>query len=772
MNASVCPRRHSSLWLLLFVLLVVPACGAGETSALRKGVPINMAEAIIEPFWVPELSGLPKWRIDPGAGHGLRIRQNWSAVDFEWASKPAAGPALRMSRDFHVDCSAYDRLLVRLSPPKGCVTRVAVATDRGPRAFVSEPAAENRAEYVLDLQGARCIETITLELETGAEGGAAGWLTWIGLQNSERLAQYFDQWDYSGMQWDAYLKTPDATLRFEPRYGIFLTGEELADLRARHESAAGGAAAGGESEFTRRAAVAREYHPERGISEFVGSGGRTSAHSRVRDEFRPRLSGNPELAVAGLVLRDAEALRMAARYALSLAMSEHWDTGFMSVLPGSAWEDRAFRRSYTAEDIAVILDLAGEVFTDAGRTYLMRRLAEEGIGPINYVAWRHEYIFHCNQLAYFNTGRMYAYLVLERQWPRVKPYTDLALGDAIDNLENVIEPDGGSLEGPSYLNPTIRENYNAMKHYARARGRNLSELVPAIVRRTANYAAVVASTTSDDVIAVCDSGASFRNDTLRILTELVPNSYWTTLYNKQQAARGEPTLDAAPSLPAYIELPEIGYIASTRSLGDECVKVFIMGNKANAGHTHEDKGSFVLEFAGQTFAADLGICDYDDPIHAVYKQCQRHNMLVPVGMAERAAPLNPLPFDVRPTGKGDERAFRAQIDATPGWEGYYTKWVRTWDSPSPDVLTIRDEYELAKGDAVEFYWQTSLPVVRTDRVVTIRGDKGLATISVPPDCTVRIDRLPLAQGAEHTRIAIRKPAPSGTLETIVHLHSE
>ena len=462
---------------------------------------------------------------------------------------------------------------------------------------------------------------------------------------------------------------------------------------------------------------------------------------------------------------------MVTRYALSLAMSEHWDTGFMSVLPGSAWEDRAFRRSYTAEDIAVILDLAGEVFTDAGRTYLMRRLAEEGIGPINYVAWRHEYIFHCNQLAYFNTGRMHAYLVLERQWPRVKPYTDLALGDAIDNLENVIEPDGGSLEGPSYLNPTIRENYNAMKHYARARGRNLSELVPAIVRRTANYAAVVASTTSDDVIAVCDSGASFRNDTLRILTELVPNSYWTTLYNKQQAARGEPTLDAAPSLPAYIELPEIGYIASTRSLGDECVKVFIMGNKANAGHTHEDKGSFVLEFAGQTFAADLGICDYDDPIHAVYKQCQRHNMLVPVGMAERAAPLNPLPFDVRPTGKGDERAFRAQIDATPGWEGYYTKWVRTWDSPSPDVLTIRDEYEPAKATRPS---STGRPACRswTDRVVTIRGDKGLATISVPPDCTVRIDRLPLAQGAEHTRIAIRKPAPSGTLETIVHLQSE
>ena len=111
----------------------------------------------------------------------------------------------------------------------------------------------------------------------------------------------------------------------------------------------------------------------------------------------------------------------------------------------------------------MILDLAGEMFTDAGRTYLMRRLAEEGIGPINYVAWRYEYIFHCNQLAYFNTGRMYAYLMLEREWPRVKPYTDLAYRDAIDNLETVIEPDGGSLEGPGYLNPIIRENYNALK---------------------------------------------------------------------------------------------------------------------------------------------------------------------------------------------------------------------------------------------------------------------------------------------------------------------
>jgi len=755
--------------LFLLPLLVADSAWAQSepSPALAKPVPINMAEAIIEPFWTPDLSGFPKWNVEPGRDHGLRIGQNWSTVDFEWASKPKTGPALRMSRKFHLDCSAYDRLLLRLAPPRGSVTRVIAQTDKGKRTFVSEPAAVKRAEYPLDLEGARRIDSITIEIDARAEGAATGWLRWIGLQNTDLLKHYAAHWDFSNMQWDAYIKPADTPLRFEPRYGIFLTPEELAALRAKHEQTV---KKHGQSEYTSRAATARNYEPEKGIHEFSESGGRTSAHSRVRDEFLTPLPGSPDLAVAGLVLRDPEALRMAARFALSLAMSEHWDTGFMSVLSGSAWEDRAFRRSYAATDVAMILDLAGEIFTDAGRNYLMRRLAEEGIGPINYVAWRHEYIFHCNQLAYFNTGRMYAYLVLERQWPRVKPYTDLAYRDAIDNLETVIEPDGGALEGPGYLNPTIRENYNALKHYARARGLNLTELIPPIVKRTADYAAVVASTTPDDVIAVCDSDATFRTDTLTILTELIPRSYWTTLFHKKQAAQNlSPSVSPGPPLPPYIALPEIGYIASTRSLGDHRVKVFIMGNKANAGHTHEDKGSFVLEYAGQAFAMDLGIEDYSDPAQLAYKHCQRHNMLVPVGTAERPRPQNPLPFNVKPTGRGDERTFGARIDATPGWNGYYKKWLRTWDSPSPDTLIIRDEYELAKGNAVEFYWQTRLPVEKTSAGLTIRGDKGIATLSCPPDCTLRLDHPPLADGATYTRIAIRKPATQGTLEVTVHL---
>jgi len=751
-------------------------CFASQEQKLRddnpvcKPIPINMAEAIIEPFWAPGLSGFNQWTVGPGHEWGLTIKQNWSAVDFEWASKPAKGPALQMYRDFNVDCSNYDCLLVRMTGPKQSVLKITAVTDLGERVYASEPESQNATEHSLDLGGAGLIKKIVLEVKTEVDGPGAGWFQWIGLQNKEQLKRYMDLWDYSQIQWDKHIKPVDQISVFKPRYGIFLTADELEELREQHQQAM---EENGQSRYSQQAAAARSYHPEEGIHEFVNSGGSNRGLGRVRDQSQAGLSGSLDLAIAGLVLCDAETLRMAARYALSLALSEHWENGFMSNLPSCPWEDRAFRRSYTARDIAMILDLAGEAFTETGRNYLMRRLAEEGIGPINYVTWRHEYIFHCNQLAYFNTGRMYSYLVLERQWPRVKPYTDLAYQDAVNNLETVIQPDGGTLEGPGYFNPIARENYKAIKHYARSRGRNISELVPGALKSTANYAMVVASTTADDAIAICDSDSSFRSDTLQILSELMPDSYWTTMYNKLLLREGKsPLAIKGPALPAYISLPDTGYIASTRSLDGQCVKILIMGHKAGADHTHEDKGSFVLEFANQAFALDLGICDYDDPIHAVYKHCQRHNMLVPVGMSERAHPQRPLIVDVKPTGDGDDNAFHARIDATPGWNRYYRKWVRSWDSPSPDKLIIRDEYVLAGGNAVEFYWQTRLPVRQQDKTIIIRGQQGRATLEILSDCTVRIDRLPLANGQEHNRIAIHKAGTQGVLEVIVHLSIE
>ncbi len=779
-------RMVAAIGLMLFSgQWTTAAAPIAEEGAVRKPPPlcapvrINVAEAIIEPFWDPMRSGLPYWEIADGAAHGLQVRQTWASVDFQWAAKPVQGPALSMARAFDMDCRGFDRLIIAATLPARSVLRVIATTDAGERAYASGPVPEIFQEHALELQGAERIHALSMDVTPAEDGPAAGWFVWIGLQNMALLPAYEAAWDFSQFCWDAHLRDVSFQPQFQPVYGIFLSPEELSAMRAEHEQALRDT---GESPFLQAAESLRSLQPEQSIHQFVWSSGRTNqTFGRIRDADRPRHRGGAQAARLGLVLRDADLLRLAARSALSSAVSEKWDDGFPANFPGSAWELRSFRRSYCTEEIAVILDLAGEMFSELGREYLMRRMAEEGIGPVNYITWKFDYLFHGNQMAFVTKGRMYACLVMERVWPRVKPHTEIAYRDLYDTLANVIMPDGGFLEPPSYFGATIGNTAEILHHYARTRDKTLKEALPDVLRRTADYGAVVASTLPDaDVIPFGDSGPTMRTTALLVLASVNPESVWTAIFRKHLArlegARFSPMEQAllatipetGPPLPSFVILPETGLAASLRAYpgGDAWVKLLVIGNRGADphDHEHEDRGSFVLEFAGEVFALDPGIAEYSDPIHGLMKQCQYHNMLVPVGVSGRPRPTQPITADITPEGAGDAETFRLRMDLTPGWEAYYRRWARTWESPAPDQLTIRDEFDLAQGDGVDHYWITRLPCVIENDQVRITGARGRVTLDVPADATARIDILPGPEGAPYNRIAFHRRAPAGTLE--------
>jgi hypothetical protein len=747
--------------------------------------PINMAEAIIEPFWDPELSGLAHWTIETGVEHGLQVRQNWCWAEFEWARKPRRGPALRMSRHIDVDCTSYDRLMVSVMAPERSVFRMSARTDRGEVAFESPPAPALKKEYVLDLRGASHIEAVTLEIDAGDEGIAAGWLNWLGLQNTALLSRLQAQWDRFDADWQPYLLPADFEPSFRPTYGLLINDVELDRLRERH---AAFVRAHGSSPFTRAADEARGCTPEKMVRDFVNFWGDTR-YCRERDHGNTLLGHGPvglavQAALAGLLLRDHELLRLGARFALALAMSGRWDDGFICYFPGGNFEHRCFVQSLCMHEAALMLDLAGECFTDAGREYIKRRIAEEGLGAIHFNTWKHEYIFHCNQLAWFTPGRMLGCAVLEQSWPRVRPYTELARNDLAESLGYAILSDGGYVEGPTYFRCVGRDGGLSLYYYARSRGLALRDVIPEPMRRTADFAAALASTDeSADQIAICDATPIADQESLAVMAAALPASQWTAQYRKSVARTGGmPTsilacqLDGeiplqAPEPAPCVRLPEMGILASVRKFGAETVKLLIPGNRAGAGHSHEDKGSFVLEFAGETFALDPGTCDYSHPLAGILKNCERHNMLIPTGMPERPAPQCPLPYDVRPQGRGDSVAFRAAIDASPGWQEYYRRWVRIWDSPAPDILVIHDEWELNAGDAVEFYWQTYRDVRVEAQNVTIRGKRGDVVVEAPAGCGVRVDELPVFGEGVLRRIVIRNAVKAGQMDVRVLLRA-
>lgn len=756
----------------------------GSTMPLLKAITINAAEGILDPLWDPGRSGLRHWRVEPGEAHGLRVSQNWCWAAFEWSRKPASGPVLRMTRQFEADCTGYDRVIVSIMAPLHSLFKMTAVTDAGVRTFTSAPAPALKKEHALELRGAQVLHSLTLEIESSADGVSGGWINWVGVQHSQLLERVKWMSDRFDAAWEGYLQPESYDPVFEPTHGLLVSKSELAVLRTKHNAFL---AVHQESPFTKAADAAGKLVPERMVREFVNFWGDTR-YNRERDHGNNLLASAPvghavNAVVAGLLLKDKALLRLGARFAMALGMSGRWDDGMICYLPGGAFEHRSFVQSLCVHEIALVLDLAGEMFTEAAQDFLRRRIAEEGLGSITFCTWKHEYIFRCNQLAWFTPGRMAGCTLLEKAWPRVKTYTEIAYAELSESLGYAILPDGGYVEGPTYFRCVARDGGLSLYYYARARGRQLRDIIPDSVRRTGDFGAAVLSTDADqDVIPICDASNRLEPEALAVMACALPQSPWVTMLRKSLARTHgmANTLMACileadapatgPGPKSLVFLPDMGLLASTRESRGAWTKILLLGNKANAGHAHEDKGSFVLEHRGETYAMDPGTCDYSSPLAGILKNCERHNMLIPVGTPFRPAPESPLSFDVRPAGSGDEVQFSATIDATPGWKNY-RKWVRSWHSPTPDQLTITDDYELAPGGGtgVEFYWQTALPVAVSGQTITLTGQHGRATLQAPAGTTIRVDDLPMPPDRVQRRIAILSPATSGKIVVTVRL---
>ncbi len=640
----------------------------------------------------------------------------------------------------------------------------------------------------------RSLLWITLEIEAVNEGEGAGNIEWIGLQNEELLKKYLKHFERFDENWEPYLKPLSYEPDFMPKYGLLLNKDEVESLRSTYEEIL----KNNSVQFMENAREALDIAPEKRIKDYVNMHD-DFQFCRERDYeqiliSRPinncDFSNGLNAALTGILLKDKELLRLSARFALSIAFCTNWTDGFVNKMPGSNFEVKAFVPSLCTYEVVHILDLAWDYFTIVGRQYIMRRLAEEGISNINWMIWKHaekpEEIFKMNQLAWFSPARICGYALLEKEWKHIYPYTDLAYEELLESIECLFGSEGGYTEGPAYFGYVCREVMRTIYFYSSARSMKTVSL-PDNFKRTADYIEAFVSTNDDaDIISSGDAGHAGKGvlETMAIMAALMPQSAWVFMFWKAYNRIGSnkfgffiqkfyPQITkTATEFKSFIFISDIGVMTSTRKLQGEYVKIFINGNKANAGHAHSDKGSFVLEFAGDTFAMDPGVTVYGDEMSVFMRSCSRHNMLVPYGLNIAPSPLYPIPFNVKPKGFGDEKSFQAEMDATPGWEEFYDKWIRKWDSPEPNIIIIKDEYRISKGKGVEFYWNTKLDVQIQNQTAIIRGKRGRIVIEVPKDCIIRLDILPYLENQPQKRIAICKEGIEGILEVKVNLIKE
>jgi hypothetical protein len=767
--------------------------------------PINSAEAVFEPFFDERLSEIEQWTSDAPGATGLRLTPSWAFVIVNWELPASDGLVLRMRRSFtDLTCAHYDRVIVAINLPEDSTISLAAETDAGPRQRTGTPCGATRHEEWLPLDGAKKILSLTVEVRSPHRAAGSGWLLWFGLQSTERLPAHLAQWQGYDDKWEKYLQPEDFEPTFNPTYGLMLNAEELEAVRQDF----------GQSETTRElrlvAEAAQRVRPESLIGENI-TFWNYNGFRRERDIGKMITMQGPFAAQAGVLWKDKAMCRHAARFALSLVHCDHWEDVFFAWMRGSNWDQRGFLQSLGVLDCSIILDLCGEFFTPLGRDLILRRIATEGHGAMCHASWWWEYMYHTNQMVWITPARLYGLLLLEKTMPmrgegfpvppsRVAPHTDIVWANLQDNLSKALLPDGGYVEGPNYFTWVARQVAFSALLYARGRNEDARKLVPASLFKTAPLAEMLYSTDEgQDMILVGDAMIAV-GEGLAFLAWLMPDTHWVTIYRKSLKRAGAAAMllpmrldreipAAGPALLPFLEMKDLGYMASVRPLGNEWVKLFIVGNKAGGDHQHEDKGSFILEFAGDSFGFDFGVVDYANPVCDLLKQCQRHNMLTPWSETERPKPANPLKVDMKPLGSGDATKFHATIDAACAWDGWFSKWQRTWDSPTPDTFTITDEWAVEKGDGVIFHWTTRLPIRLEGNRAVIQGKRARAELTLPADCEAKVEQLPLmdprrkatdeqrreiiqygwAHAETQPRLTVRQRGKSGTMRIAVKL---
>ncbi len=758
---------------------------------MQVPIPINEAEAIVEPFWDRRISPLPKYAVIPGgeqsqeaprlaaggisstlpegnldaAGrhvgandalapdpaanpYGARAFQFWCWATLAWDSAPVDRTVLTLTRALEVDLAGYDTLIVRLAAAPHVRLSVRAQIDGRERMLIDRrPCAGEAREYEAPL-GGRVLSRLSLAFESGLPRGEEAWLGWIGVADAGRREAMLARPNLFGPAWEGELLAPGATVDFAPRLSLVLDAGELQRVRARALSPLYRPLMDQLRERARQAMA----HP-RSPEDQVGTWHATSqwkllVRERERD-YRPFFIDAPICAFVGMVDRDPAASRFAARIAVSLAHTDHWHYTFQQGFPGSTWDIRGFPEAFVTGAVALAMDWAGCWLTADAEHLLRFAIATKGLPKMREVMLQWEYLWDCNQSHMIGLGRILGLLAVERGWPRVRDEIDQFERDVREMTDRYVQPDGSSHEGVGYWSNTFRATMPGLAVLARYRGKPLADLVPPRLASTWSYIGALLSTAGEpgSYLPIADTvGNRIALDAIAGMAaglggpwsgllgaclehgrglnhDWTPDGIFTIVQGPDRCPR--PSVE----VPVFTRLATAGMVSSNRAwpgVAGATVRLFLIGAMAGAGHGHRDKGSFILEADGETFAMDRGMTPYEDADNVPFlKSEEAHNLALPEGCFQ----ANPSPHAAAWEGDGDELRLSAAIDSGRTWLAPVITCRRTIESPRPDLVEIVDEIELAEPRSVRFLLHTVLPVRAAGTVARIEGTRSVLTVT-------------------------------------------
>ena len=710
-------------WILLLTLPGVGSAvlrGAEAPGTAWPSAPIatSAVEGVIESFWNPRLQAATRWQGENGV-----LTEYWDACFFKMRNHPGGGKA-RMTRAYELDLGDYQRLRVRLRPGAGVKTRIVAEIDGSPQQVAEHVAATHDAlEIVGPIEGQR-LTGLSLEFTvlrgapglppenkaSGAGKAHAIQLRWVLLEK-DGTAWRPPAVPFHGMLVDGPVE------RLEPGLGLLFGGEGLERLRSVVQSPTFASVWKADLEH-----AARQYAIDPATLIRPYSLYAHTRYGRDTDVDYATVHDGIILALVGLLTRNEDYLRQAARQAVALAHIDQWAEGFVDRLPGPSWYHSGFAPNVATIKASLLLDWTWHVLTPTGRRLIREAIQEKGLP---FVERARDAM--ANQGVRFAKGMILGKMALAKSLdtPEVRTYVRACIDRLNGKLATVVRPDGTFSEAMNFYGKgTMATTPVSYQAASRCLGVPIADLVSPRMLPAMRYILEADGRLNAPMAAFCagplgDDTFTSQVTPTGLLHNFVDEDLPTTTHAGNRieyiffgvAALWAPKIESAPTrpaLPTFTVYPHGGWVFGGSENSDAPRFRFESGLWDGHGHAWFHKNAVTLDGWGERLLISRMHLPYSDARSQHTMRTRLYNTFAPSGRnqdasgtAGRGARLT-VAEDLGPLAV-------VESDSTTAWQSGVRRAVRRLVFVRPAMLLVQDEAEFTEPETGVQSWNSLRP---------------------------------------------------------------
>ncbi len=704
-----------------------------------KNIYVNDAETVFEPFWDSgesypnheKYSYLNNYEVTVRKDEIEKAENAWNGIKVTVAE--STDYSVEMKRKIKLDITDFDRFIFAASVPKSVEFEVLCRIDGKMRDIIA--AHGGRKEYEGEICGDEITE-IAIRFKNTESGTASVLLSWLGLADSKRREESLKRKSVYDSEWEGCFCSD---YEIAPAFDLLVKSDEIEELREKVSKEPFSCV----MEKIRKFAESVENTvPEKLIGKYIDSHEARFARERDIDEERqPMWKIMESLAFVGLVDKNEKYLRLACRYALSASCCENWCESFVGNLSGTTWHHRSFKEGITSAACAKVLSCAGNLLTWHGRNIIYNAIIMKGIPRLDADIKTMDYIWHMNQGIVFSAFYIISLIALEKKYPRYAVRIEEAKKNLNEIWNNYILPDGGAGEGAGYWNYSAEYYLIAMYVLSVRENVRFEEFCKSGLDKSRTYAESMLSSAGDGINLLPLNDTKTDKSFDLIIAAFFARSggaFWKDILKKTAKLRDNVMLAAEVLITApkiddencekkdkFIALPDTGCVFSRR--GD--TELMLVSGPVLFGHSHQDKGSFILEANGEGVFIDRGICEYGSADEARFQTAPWHNLLVPLKNRTETFQKNKEGFGGEILcAYEDDGLVIMGTDISKAWEEC-ERCMRFIISPDPECFLIYDIAEYKdKETKSEFVLNTYGDIKKDGQKLTVISEKNNAEI--------------------------------------------